>query len=171
MNKVLHPTWPVAPVVLQWLAERAPSSQVPYLPSRSLLPLLGPRIEPADLYDPDQHDEEDVARLDRVRAYTLRPLIGAKLKVEKADDIPGEVRRLLAERLPGFDWVVPPDWKGPFEKYRLVHNSLQAPPHPETSEPMSIEVFGVSESPGVIVISAATYANIQFPGHGVDLYL
>jgi len=171
LSTLRHPVWPAAPFVLELLVERAPASAVPYLPSQSLLPLLGPRIPAADLYDADRHDDEDVLRLELVRAYTLRPLIGAKLMVGKAEDISGQVRRLLTERIPGFDWVVPDDWRGPFERYGVAHKSLLAPPHPETGEPMSVEVFGVTDSPGVIVISAATYANIQFPGYGVDLYL
>ena len=133
--------------------------------------LLGPRIEPAELYDADRHDDEDIKRLDLVRAYTVRPLIGARLSVKGAEDIPVQLRALFAERMPGFDWVVPEDWRGPFERYGLAHSSIPAPPHPETGEAMALEIFGVRESAEVVVISAATYANIQFPGYGVDLYL
>jgi hypothetical protein len=171
MLEQLHPTWPRTPVVLQQLAERAPAPEVPYLPSRALLPLLGPRISAEALFDKDRHRAEDRMLLRAVRAYTVRPLLGAKLSVKAAPDIQSAVLRLLNERLPGFDWHVRDEWAGSFEKYGIVHDSVPAPPHPETGEPMSLELFGETETKGAVVIKAATYSNVMFPGYNVAMYM
>jgi hypothetical protein len=52
-----------------------------------------------------------------------------------------------------------------------VHDFVPAPPHPETGEPMSLELFGETETKGAVVIKAATYSNVMFPAYGVATYI
>lgn len=164
-------------------------------PQGPLQGLVGPRIDARET-DSEKLEEASEELLSRIAAWPVLPLVGASFEVKSVDHIADAVRELLGSKLPGIDWWVHEDWRGPFEKYGIVHGSMPAPPNPATGEPMALELYGKAEVPRIsgpmrspfesrprgegqaavrypvrVVIRAATYANITFPGFGVPFYM
>lgn len=163
--------WPNAAFALSELRPRPDYDPDPRsIPLGGAGGMLGPRLTSDQLFDEDHHLDTDYPLLSRVVAYPLLPLIGASFAVKSADDIGPALRKVFLERLPGLRWVVKDDWAGPFSKYKIVHGSLPAPPHPLTKEAMSLEVFG-SAKDGLVTLRTATYSNLMYPGYQVPFYM
>ena len=129
-------------------------------------------MSPNDFSDPDQHDPS--ARVSRIIAYHVPPLLATPFALSLRKGLAAGIAAFLAERLPGLDWWVPLDWNLPFEKYGIVHNTLPAPPHPDTGQAMALKLFGhgaIDQDRCVVTLAAATYANVRFPGVGVTFYM
>ncbi len=111
-------------------------------PKGPLAPVLSARLGTDDVFDSEFNEEADIPALRRVAAYSVPSLLGAEFEVESLQEIPVQVKALLARALPGIDWWVADNWSGPFMKYGFLHGSLPAPPNEATGEPMALELFG-----------------------------
>ncbi len=127
-------------------------------PKGLLAPALSARLGTDDVFDSEFNEEADIPALRRVAAYSVPSLLGAEFEVESLQEIPVQVKALLARALPGIDWWVPNGWSGPFLKYGFLHESIPAPPNEATGEPMALELFGKAANgiePGSPAWSAA----------------
>lgn len=101
---------------------------------------LGARYPAAEIAAVEQLADLDPPALDHIVAFPVSSLIGVTFDVVDFDAAGDMLQQVLHAHLPGFDWQVPPDWRGPLAKYLILHTSLAAPPNDAVPEPMALEV-------------------------------
>jgi hypothetical protein len=113
-----------------------------------------------------------------LRAYPVPALLGLGFTVHDAEDARAKVVALLAEHLPGvgFSELDAECFRGAFEKYHLLHQSIGAPPNERTGTPMALEFCAqrkrqVADGTHAMLVTAATYSNVRYPGIGVPFYM
>lgn len=110
-------------------------------PRGALAGRLGERHDVQALEQVEPLSDLEPAERERIVAFPVPALVGATFELVDLDEAGDRLQALLHERLPGFDWQVPPDWRGPLAKYLLLHTSLAAPPNEAVPEPMALEVY------------------------------
>ena len=107
---------------------------------------VGERIDVVENIDVDLLEYAGQDQVERVTAWPVLPLHGARIVVSDYQDIPVQVRALLASSLPDIDfWVPDVGWEGSFHKHGFLHHCFPAPPNEATGEAMSLELFGCAQ--------------------------
>lgn len=101
---------------------------------------LGARYPAAEVAAVEQLADLEPATLHAIVAFPVPSLTGVTFDVVDFDTAGDLLQQVLHDHLPGFDWQVPPDWRGPLAKYLILHTSLAAPPNDAVPEPMALEV-------------------------------